>query len=144
MVPGMILKTSSRRMFFVVGVAVAGSCGRPSAPPHSQTVEFGQIRTADRLSVRTTSDRIVVSITDPGKIQSAADFIGRYRDGWQDVLGGPRAPWLVLDFYRGDRYLGGYGLSTSYLVAGSLSRDTPPEQIAALASGLGLQWPPRE
>jgi hypothetical protein len=52
----------------------------------------------------------IATITDAEKIRSAVTFIQRYEDG--------------------DRLL----------VAGSLSRDTPPDEIAALARTLGLQW----
>ena len=71
-------------------------------------------------------------------------FIEQYHEGWIDYWSGPRAPWLLLEFFKGSRALGNFGISTSYLVAGSLSRDTPPAEIGALARNLRLQWPPSQ
>jgi hypothetical protein len=73
----------------------------------------------------------------------AAEFIEQHQDGWGEVLTGPRAPELMFDFYSGDRHLAGFGISTSYLTTGVLSKNVPPDSIAALARRLGLEWPRR-
>ena len=112
--------------------------------PQKRRLEFPDLRSADRVDVRAPADRRVAVLTDRDKIQAAAEFIEGDRDGWGERLTGPRAPELMLDFYNGDRHLGGFGISTSYLTAGtSLSKDVPAEKIAALAKRLGLEWPRR-
>lgn len=102
-------------------VTCAPGCGQS----HQKTLDFAGLLTADRIEVRTTSDRAVATVAEQGKIRAAAEFIEKHRDGWVDVWTGPRAPWLILDFYRDRRYIGGFGIATSYLVAGSLSQDAP-------------------
>ena len=87
-------------------------------------------------------ERKVGTITDRAGIERAANFIERYRDGWIDVWSGPRAPLVLLNFSVGDRHVGDFGFSDRYLVAGSLSRDADPDEIARLARDLGLKWPP--
>lgn len=138
---GRSLRRFIRQAFVVIATLVTLSCQRESP---TRTVEFANLRSADRIEVRAPFDRGVAVLTHREQIESAADFIERHRSGWIDVWTGPRAPMLMLNFYRGEQYLGGYGISTSYLVAGSLSQDAPKDEIASLAKRLGLQWPPLE
>jgi hypothetical protein len=125
-----------------LGSAALGvsSCGGP----HPKHLDFGDLRAADRIEVVAVWDgnRKDAPITDRAKIDRAARFIERYRDGWIDVWSGPRAPWVLLDFSVGDRHVGDFGLGGHYLVAGFLSRDVDPEEIARFARDLGLKWPP--
>lgn len=124
-------------------IALVGACRGSTGQP-TKTVEFGELHSANRIEVRRPFDRPVTVITDVQKIQTAAEFIQRHRNGWIDVWTGPRAPELMLDFYKGDRFVGEFGISTSYLVAGSLSQNAPVDEIAKVAADLGLQWPPRD
>jgi hypothetical protein len=110
----------------------------------TKTLEFSNLHSADRVEVTAPFDRKVAVLNQRQQINAAADFIQRYRDGWNDVWTGPVAPMLILQFYRGEQAVGGFGISTSYLVAGSLSRNASQQEIASLATRLGLQWPPRE
>jgi hypothetical protein len=117
------------------------SCQRQ---PATKKLECGNLHAADRIEVRAPFDRPVRVLKNREQIDAAVDFIERHREGWTDVWTGPRAPMLMLKFYQGDRYLGGFGLSTSYLVAGFLSQDASSDEIASLARDLGLQWPPQQ
>ena len=106
-------------------------------------IEFSPLERADRLVVLTRSGAIVKTITDPGQVSAAAQFIQAYRSGWQDPVGGVIVPEFLLHFYRGGRGLGGYGISTGYLTsdpptAGFWSRPAPPDEVNRLASLLGL------
>jgi hypothetical protein len=119
-------------------------CGAGSGEAETRRLEFSDLRSADRMDVRAPFDRSIAVLTDRDKIQAATEFIEQQRDGWVDVWTGPRAPELMFEFYSGSKYLGGFGISRSYLVAGSLSKDVPPEGITVLARRLGLEWPRRD
>ena len=110
----------------------------------TQNVDFGNLRLANKIDVRAPPNKPVGLVTDRAKIQRAADYIERHRTGWVDVWSGPRAPELMFNFYKGDQFVGGFGISTTYLVTGSLSQTVPADEIAALAKDLGLEWPRRE
>lgn len=110
---------------------------------NTKTVEFRGLAHADRIEVRGIGDKLVRVVTDPDQIATAANFIARYQAGWVDVWSGPGAPWLLLNFYQGQQYVGGFGISESYLVAGTLSQNASPDQITPLAKRLDLDWPPR-
>ena len=84
------------------------------------------------------------TIDDPVKIQAALTFAARHEEGWIDYWSGPRAPTVLLVFYHAGRPIGDLGLSTSYLTAGSGSRDVPSTEIQAFARELGLDWPLRD
>jgi hypothetical protein len=125
-----------------IAAAVMLSACHGSAP-QTRRVEFSGLRAADRVDVRAPADRRVAVLTERDKIQVAAEFIEQHQDGWGEVSTGPRAPELMFDFYSDDRHLAGFGISTSYLTTGVLSKTVPPESIAALARRLGLEWPRR-
>lgn len=126
----------------IISVSCLTGCQLGSCWTHPRNVEFGQLRSADRIDVNGTASRgRIATIADPDRIRAAAEFIQQYEDGWIDVWTGPRAPMLILEFYQGDRSLGHFGFAQTYLVAGSLSRDAPPDEIRALVRRLGLEWP---
>jgi len=108
--------------------------------PHR--VEMADFSTADRLVVTENGLRQGATFTDPEKIQFASAFIRRYSGGnnWFDSLG-PRMGPLRLDFYVGDRLLGGYSISRAFINEGGLSRDVPESEIASLMTHLALNWP---
>ena len=93
------------------------------------------------MEVVGTFGKVIATITDPAKIAEATAFIEQRHDGWIDVWSGPRAPELYFEFYQGQRHLGGFGIAEKYLVAGSLSRDTPADDITTFARHLNLRWP---
>src|SRR5262245_2843619 len=131
-----------RTLAVVVCALCLADCQDRSSGSQLRRLEFEDLRQADRIEVVGTASQVVATIGDPQRIRAATEFIERYHDGWIDYWSGPRAPLLVLQFFKGSRPLGHYGLSGSYLVRGSLSRDTPSADIEALAKTLQLEWPP--
>jgi len=125
-------------------VSLSG-CGLSSCGgPHPKRIDFGDLGAADRIEVIAVWDgsRKEAIITDRATIQRTVTFIEHYRDGWIDVWSGPAAPWVLLDFWAGDRHVGDFGLAESRVVTGSLSQPTDPQEIARLARDLGIKWPP--
>ena len=134
--------TTRRWTFVVLSCAVwLASCSTRSCGARPRTVEFDKLRVADTIRVVGTGGKIIATIQDPQKLGAAVTFIEQREDSWIDKWSGPRAPYLLFEFYRGDDSLGHYGIAPAYLVAGSLSRDTPASEIAALARQLGIRWP---
>lgn len=131
-----------RSCLLISSLACVSACQFASCGPHPRRLEFGDFASANRIEVIGTGGQLIATITDAAKIRDAAGFIERYHDGWIDVWTGPRAPWLVLEFYNDDQSLGHFGIAQSYLVAGSLSRDVSPTDVSQLAGHLGLRWPP--
>jgi len=132
-----------RTLVPVVLGAMCVSCKLWSPHSEPRRLDFKELATADRIRITLTDDRVVRTVSDHDEIQASAQFIERHSDGWVDWWSGPRAPLLLLNFYQGERYVGGFGLSTSYLVAGSLSQDAPPQEISSFVKRLNLEWPPR-
>lgn len=124
----------------LMGLALLPWSACNSSEP-GRTLEFANLHSADKIEVRKPPDQPVSLITDQTRIQLAANFIEQYHTGWKDVWTGPRAPELILNFYRDGSYVGGFGVSRGYLVASFLSRDAPAEQISSLLKSLNLHWP---
>jgi len=79
----------------------------------TRTLSFAALATADRIQVRDLTgqnDKIVKQVTDPQRIASAVHFIQRHPEGWGEPFGGVPVPLVMLDFYKGDQRLGGFGL----------------------------------
>jgi len=84
-----------------------------------------------------------IIISEPAIIASAAELAIRHQDRWVDRFVN-NAPLLIVEFYRDERHVGGYGIGPNYLTEGLLNRDdVPAGEITALAGRLGVQWPPR-
>jgi hypothetical protein len=89
----------------------------------------------------------MISITDPQKVQYAVEFILKREDRWGDRIT-PYGPTLVLQFYAGERRLGGYGISSDVLIAlptqyGFWWRDVAPAEISQLLKTLEIEMPRR-
>ena len=119
-------------------------CQNSSNGSRSRRLEFGDLNQADRIDVIGIGGQAIATIDDRERILAAAMFIEQYHEGWIDYWSGPRAPRLLLEFFKGSRSLGHFGISRSYLVSGSLSRDTPSAEIEAFAKNLRLPWPPNQ
>jgi hypothetical protein len=112
----------------------------------AQRVDFGKLRTADRIDVRTASDKSVKEIVEPKKIKAAVEFIVDHREGWRESPSGPLAPDLMLQFYRGPERLGGFGVTRRHLVAdpstrGWLSRSVSVDEVNDLLQQLDVKLP---
>jgi hypothetical protein len=100
------------------------------------------LRPADRIEITYAGHERLSEITDRAIIDGAAGFIASHRDGWIDRWHGPAAPVYVLEFYSKDEHLGGFGIGRSYITYGSISKEVPSSELAALAKALGVLWPP--
>jgi len=128
-------------VLLIICAASLATCSMRGCGPRPRTVQFGNLRAADTIKVVGTGGKVHSVIKERGRLDAAISFIQQREDGWIDNWSGPRAPYLLFEFYSGNESLGHFGIAPAYLVAGSLSRDTPPEQITALAHQLGLRWP---
>src|ERR1700704_5836997 len=70
-----------------------------------RALNFSTLMEADRIDVRTSSDRHVQEITDPKQLETAVDFIRGHSTGWSENWEGPLIPDLMLYFYKGSRRL---------------------------------------
>ena len=110
-------------------------------------LDYTSLTGADRVEVRDRADRLLINITDPQKVQYAVEFIVKRQDRWGDRIS-PYVPALVLQFYVGERQLGGYGISSDVLIAfpvqhGFWWRDVAPAEISALLKTLEIEMPRR-
>ena len=104
-------------------------------------LDYTSLTGADRVEVRDTGNRLLLNITDRQKVQYAVEFILKRQDRWGDRLN-PYVPTLVLQFYAGERQLGGYGIGSDVLVAlshGFWWRDVAPAEISALLKTLEIE-----
>ena len=116
----------------VLWVIVSIGC---EAPPHRAV--FGDLATADRIELRTN---MLYVVTDRSKIQVAATFFDRYRDGWKTIPSGGGAP-LFITFLKDGADIGTIGVGGGFLSMGSSTRYPPEAEITALVRGLGVPWP---
>ena len=112
----------------------------------SKTLDFSTLKRADRISVRTNSDKPVKELTDPSQLAAALDFLDHHTTGWSENWSGPLIPALMLQFYDGSKRLGGFGVGETYIVAdpstyGWLSRQVKIEDRDALLNTLTLRLP---
>ena len=116
------------------------ACNGPRAP------KFGGLSKADRLELNLSLNGFdaaahLITVTDRSRIDDAAAFFNRYRDGWVNVWSGGSAPMYV-GFYTGGENLGTFGVGQRFLSMGTWARYPPEAEIATLARRLGLPWPP--
>jgi hypothetical protein len=124
---------------FCVSVLLSQSCAL-----HRHRIDFGALQSADRIEVRDTSAAVLKTLTDPAQVQAATTFIRQRETGWKDPLTGPVIPRIVLMFYSGTRFLGGFGVGDSSIVSyppkdGFWSRDVPEEEIKKLLLTLDVK-----
>ena len=94
--------------------------------------------------MHTTGVRPLSVVTDPERIKAAHDFIKPYEHGWKRTrLQGAAIPQRRFDFWEGDRYLGDFGISPSFLTTEGLYQEAPAEEIAKIAALIELEWPPQ-
>lgn len=129
-------------LFIVLACSVAG-CG--SCASDIRSLDFTSLSRADRIDVVTPVGEPLVTISDGQKVQNAAAFAERHRDGWREDWVGPRSGLLRLEFYRRGEYLGGYGVGMDYIVSARefLFREASPEGIRQLMTDLGVEFPPK-
>jgi hypothetical protein len=109
----------------------------------SKTIDVNTLQTADRIEVKTPADERVKEITDPADVRIAIQFISDRTDGWRESMSGPLIPNLMFHFYRGQKRLGGFGISQRHIVAdpietGWLSRSVSADETGALLRRLGV------
>ena len=112
-----------------------------------QHLDYTALAVADRLEVsaRDRKSLPTVTITEPSKIKYAIDFILQRQDRWGDRVH-PYVPTLVLEFYKGNTSLGGYGVSDGILVAlpqrqGFWWRDVSEAEVSGLLKALEVEFP---
>jgi hypothetical protein len=128
---------------FLVVVLLSAGC----ATFGRQRLDYTSLANADRVEVRNLQNEVVANIVDARKVQYAAQFAIDRQDRWGDRLD-PYVPSLTLYFYTQDRRIGGYGISSSLLIAlptqhGFRWRDVPENDISALVKALDVTMPER-
>jgi hypothetical protein len=123
-------------------VTTSVGCGWISNGP-ARTLDFHAFDRANRIQVIDMLQEKTV-ITDKHKVDAARRFIQARNEGWRGHWRGNRAPWLHLDFFEGDKPLGGFGVAGDYITNGGYYQHTPPRDTAELARMLELEWPPKE
>jgi hypothetical protein len=84
------------------------------------SLDFRPLVSADRIRIKdltAQSDREFARIEDTAKIQYVLDFLERHKDGWTEPFGGPPIPQLMLEFYKDEKRLGGFGIDSERLIA---------------------------
>jgi hypothetical protein len=116
------------------------ACGSPR-----RRLDFGPLDHAVRIRVGFTGyDTHRAEISDPDKIRAARVFLERHRDGWLsswtgNSIGARRVVFLPAE---GEQWLGEFSFSDDYIATRGLYQRLPPAEISALASSLGVKWPP--
>lgn len=129
-----------------IGLALSAIVACREAGP-GKNIDFDVLRLADRVEVRTAADRPVITLTGRQPIELAVSFIQDHRAGWREPWYGPNIPSLMLYFYKGDRKLGGFGLTRETLVidptmgVGWVSRKIDSDEADRFLKQLGLTWP---
>ena len=129
---------------FPIAILIAlsmDSClhSRACSPRH--TVNFAALSDADRIEITREGVTKIATITDPVKVRRAALFIQQRSDDWSEVLAGPQAATIILEFFSGNRWAGGFGVAHTYLVDGPTSRPTPSAEIDQFLKDMGVNLP---
>jgi len=138
------VKRFAHRMYAVTGILVlAINLLSACASLGRKRIEFSGLEGADKIEVRTSENKPVATISDADKIQRAIRYIRSRQDRWGDRIS-PTVPTWQLFFYRGGRYLGGYGLGHDMIMAlpsshGFWWRAVPASEIEMLLKDLELQ-----
>ena len=115
-----------------------------SCAARGRRVDFRPLGDANRIEVHTSTNQLVKTITDPGQVRVAIDFIQRFESGWRDPLSGVRVPGVMLSFFKDERFVGAFGIDNRYVMtdpptAGFWSREVPAADIQRLIDRLGLK-----
>jgi hypothetical protein len=76
---------------------------------------FEHLKDAERVEVRTNHDRLVRKVEDAVVMADARAFILAHADGWETPWYGTPVPRLQVNFYRGERLIGGFGVGRDFL-----------------------------
>jgi len=106
-------------------------------------MDFSAATTSDHYQVRGWNSEVVATVTEPQKVQAAAAFIIQHSDDFSEVLSGPQAPILQMEFLHGSQSLTSFGIGDTYLTDGSVSRPTSAAEIDGFMRQLDLKWPKR-
>ena len=122
----------------VLCVLISAGCKtRFEGPKHE--VAFLELSRATRVLVKATrSGKVLVDTGEPRKVDFAITFAQRRHDGWREVVPGPQAPAILLEFYNKEQVVGTYGVASHYLTLSGWSRETNIEEVQGLLSALGL------
>ena len=121
----------------------------------NMTNYFRSLEGADTIEIRPyIGDRahpeppLIATITDQEQIREVLSLFKQYPDGWMMFSGA--GGYYSLYFYRDRQLLGDVGLNGSLpdkpdlasITAGEHYRRASTQEVAKLARGLGLNWPP--
>ena len=138
------MKRFAHRMYAVTGILIlAINLLSACAYFGRKRIDFSGLEGADKVEIRTSENKPVATISDANKIQRAITYIRSRQDRWGDRMT-PSVPTWQLFFYRGERYLGGYGLGREMIMAlpsshGFWWRDVPASEIEMLLKDLELE-----
>lgn len=107
-----------------------------------EQVTFDALRGADRIEVLTSHAEVVSTIEDPATIAAVQAMISRHDLGWSAPWLGTPVPPLQVNFHRGRRLLGGFGLGEGFLTSDPgptfMMRSIPATETQEIARLLGV------
>lgn len=107
-----------------------------------EQVIFDGLRDADRIEVTTSHTKVLAAIQDPDTIAAVHAIVARHDLGWSTPWFGTPVPTLQVNFYRGSRLLGGFGLGEDFLTSDPgrrfMMRSIPATETQEIVRLLGV------
>jgi hypothetical protein len=109
-------------------------------------IDFRSLNDADRIVVKYMSKTVLTTIHDSQAIARAASFAQSRTRGWADRIAGTPIGTLSVDFYAGEKFVGGFGIGDSFLTAQGcdafVSRSLSGKDRREIMRILDIQDPP--
>jgi len=128
-----------RLYMVVVGLTSIMLLSACNSSPYA--LKFRELGDADKIEININRADRLEYVTDKAKIQRAAAFFEKYRDGWVSLPSGGGAP-VFMRFLKNGEDLATFGVGPTFLTVGASTRYPDVADIEAMARGVGLQWPP--
>jgi hypothetical protein len=97
----------------LTAVAIAGCSTSTSCPD----MHFERFREADHAVLSVDSHAVGPELTSRNTLRALADFAQAHSTGWSYPWYGPPVARLKVDFFSGTRFLGDFGVGTTFLSA---------------------------
>jgi hypothetical protein len=102
------------RLAVLILLLILASCGSSNS---CSDMQFSRLRTADRVVVTLDSRNTLSTITSGPRISALAAFAEAHATGWGARFGGPPIARLNAEFFAADRFLGDFGVDSTFLSA---------------------------
>ena len=86
-----------------------------NACAETREIDFASLHAADNIAVRSFEDQLIKVIDDKDTIERIVSFIEPYKTGWTIPMTGAPVPMINLQFFKGRKYLGGFGIGYGFL-----------------------------